>query len=140
VLSQQGHPLAYVSKALGPRNRSLSVYEKEYLAILMAVQQCRPYLQLGEFVIRTNHQSLTNLTEQRLHTDWQKKALTKLMGINNGAADALSRKPPDSSQVPFRLLRAKSFPHGITPCSIRNVLVIWSDNMSLKPFLLLQKS
>jgi hypothetical protein len=149
-LSQQGHPLAYVSKALGPRNRSLSVYEKEYLAILMAVQQCRPYLQLGEFVIRTNHQSLTNLIEQRLHTDWQKKALTKLMGlryrvhykqgINNGAADALSQKPPDSSQVPFRLLRAKSFPHGITPCSIRNVLVIWSDNMSLKPFLLLQKS
>jgi hypothetical protein len=64
---------------------------------------------LGEFLIRTDHQSLTNLTDQRLHTDWQKKALTKLMGlqyrvqykqgINNGAADALSRKPPDSSQV-----------------------------------------
>jgi hypothetical protein len=34
VLSQQGHPLAYVSKALGLRNRGLSVYEKEYLAIL----------------------------------------------------------------------------------------------------------
>jgi hypothetical protein len=38
VLSQQGHPIAYVSKALGPRNRGLSVYEKEYLAILLAVQ------------------------------------------------------------------------------------------------------
>jgi hypothetical protein len=109
VLSQQGHPIAYVSKALGPRNRGLSVYEKEYLAILLAVQQWRPYLQLGEFLICTDHQSLTNLTDQRLHTDWQKKALTKLMGlqyrvqykqgINNGAADALSRKPPDSSQV-----------------------------------------
>jgi transposase InsO family protein len=109
VLSQKGHPLAYVSRALGPRNRSLSVYEKEYLAILLAVQQWRPYLQMGEFVICTDHKSLTHLTDQRLHTDWQKKALTKLMGlqytvqykkgIHNGAADALSRKPPESSQL-----------------------------------------
>ena len=45
VLSPKGHPVAYVSRALGPRNRNLSVYEKEYLAILLAVQQWRPYLQ-----------------------------------------------------------------------------------------------
>jgi hypothetical protein len=38
VLSQAGHPIAYVSRALGPRNQGLSVYEKEYLAILLAVQ------------------------------------------------------------------------------------------------------
>jgi hypothetical protein len=63
VLSQKGHPLAYVSRALGPRNRALSVYEKEYLAILLAVQQWRPYLQLGEFIIRTDHKSLTHLTD-----------------------------------------------------------------------------
>lgn len=37
VLSQLGHPLAYVSRVLGPRNRTLSVYEKEYLTILLAV-------------------------------------------------------------------------------------------------------
>ena len=37
VLQQRGHPLAYISKALGPRNLGLSVYEKEYLAILMPV-------------------------------------------------------------------------------------------------------
>lgn len=51
VLSQKGHPVAYVSRALGPKNRGLSVYEKEYLAILLAVQQWRPYLQLKEFKI-----------------------------------------------------------------------------------------
>jgi hypothetical protein len=109
VLSQSGHPLAYVSRALGPRNRGLSVYEKEYLAILLAVQQWRPYLQIGEFLIRTDHKSLSHLTDQRLHTDWQQKVLTKLMGLQykilykkgilNAAADALSRKPPDSSQL-----------------------------------------
>lgn len=109
VLSQQGHPVAFVSRALGPRNQGLSVYEKEYLAILLAVQQWRSYLQLGEFVIRTDHQSLTHFTDQRLHTNWQQKALTKMMGLQykvvykkgilNGAAHALSRKPAHSSQV-----------------------------------------
>jgi hypothetical protein len=37
VLMQEGHPLAYISKALGPRTKDLSTYEKEYLAILIAV-------------------------------------------------------------------------------------------------------
>jgi hypothetical protein len=109
VLSQQGHPLAFVSRALGPKNRSLSVYEKEYLAILLAVQQWRPYLQITEFIIRTDHKSLVHLTDQRLHTEWQQRALTKLMGLQysvqykkgapNGATDALSRKPVDTSPV-----------------------------------------
>ena len=109
ILSQKGHPLAYVSRALGPKNKLLSVYEKEYLAILLAVQQWRSYLQLGQFIVKTDHKSLTHLTDQRLHTDWQRKALTKMMGLQfkvvykkgtlNGAADALSRKPPASSQV-----------------------------------------
>jgi hypothetical protein len=36
---QQGHPLASISKALGPRIRGLSVYEKEYLAILITVSR-----------------------------------------------------------------------------------------------------
>jgi len=37
VLLQDGHPLAFISKALGPQTRSLSTYEKEYLAIMVAV-------------------------------------------------------------------------------------------------------
>ncbi|GMJ08833.1 hypothetical protein HRI_004552500 [Hibiscus trionum] len=39
VLSQEGRPIAYLSKALGPRHAGLSIYEKEYLAILMAVSK-----------------------------------------------------------------------------------------------------
>jgi hypothetical protein len=109
ILSQQGHPLAFVSRALGPHNKTLSVYEKEYLAILLAVQQWRPYLQLGEFVIKIDHKSLVHLTDQRLHTDWQQKALTKMVGLQykvvykkgtlNGAADALSHKPVTASEL-----------------------------------------
>jgi hypothetical protein len=44
VLMQEGHPLAFLSKALGPKSQGLSTYEKEYMVILLAVQQWRPYL------------------------------------------------------------------------------------------------
>ena len=37
VLMQKDHPIEFVSKALGPHNCGLSTYEKEYLAILLAV-------------------------------------------------------------------------------------------------------
>jgi hypothetical protein len=37
VLMQLGHPIAFISKALGPRSKGLSTYEKEYLTILIAV-------------------------------------------------------------------------------------------------------
>lgn len=78
------------------------MYEKEYLAILMVVDQWRHYLLQAEFVIHTDHQSLTHLNEQRLHTAWQQKVFARLQGLqyhiqyrkgcDNGAADALSRR------------------------------------------------
>ncbi|CAO2191183.1 unnamed protein product [Urochloa humidicola] len=102
VLIQKGHPLAYLSKALGPRSKGLSTYEKEYMAILAAIDQWRHYLQYGEFYIFTDQKSLVQLSEQRLHTQWQQKVFTKLLGlqykivykkgVDNTAADALSRR------------------------------------------------
>ena len=44
VLMQDGHPISYLSKALSPRNQALSTYEKECMAILLAVDKWRPYL------------------------------------------------------------------------------------------------
>lgn len=70
VLSQQGHPIAYISKALSLKNRGLSTYEKEYLAILLAVDHWRSYLQQAKFIILTDHHSLMHLNEQRIHTPW----------------------------------------------------------------------
>lgn len=70
VLMQGDHPLAFLSKALGPRSQGLSTYEKEYMAILLALDQWRAYLQYGEFHILTDQKSLSQLTEQRLHTPW----------------------------------------------------------------------
>jgi hypothetical protein len=103
VLQQKVHPIAFVSKALGPKTQGLSTYEKESLAILLAIDQWKAYLQPAEFIIHTGHKSLTHLIDQRLHTYWQQKVLTKLMsyqykitykkGTSNSAADALSRAP-----------------------------------------------
>uniref|UniRef100_A0ACD5TW14 Uncharacterized protein n=1 Tax=Avena sativa TaxID=4498 RepID=A0ACD5TW14_AVESA len=61
VLSQEGHPISYLSRALGPRNLGLSAYEKEFLDILLAVDHWRPYLQVQEFLIQSDHQSLASL-------------------------------------------------------------------------------
>ena len=71
VLLQDNHPLAFVSKALGPRTRGLSTYEKEYLAVLIAIEQWHAYLQHGEFIIFIDQRSLVHITDQRLHTPWQ---------------------------------------------------------------------
>jgi hypothetical protein len=63
VLMQQGHPIAFISKALGPRSKGLSTYEKEYLAILITMDQWRSYLQLAEFLIVTDRQSLVHMSD-----------------------------------------------------------------------------
>jgi hypothetical protein len=81
VLMQDGHPIAYLSKALGPKSQGLSTYDKEYLAILTVVDHWRHYLQLKEFQIFTDHRSLSHLDEHRLHTPWQKKMFTRLLGL-----------------------------------------------------------
>lgn len=34
VLSQKGHPIAYLSKALSPQNQQLSIYEKDRKSVV----------------------------------------------------------------------------------------------------------
>ena len=101
VLMQKGQPIASLSKALGETHKHLSIYEKELLALIMAIDKWRPYLQRNEFVIKTDQKSLSFLMEQNLHSDLQRKAMIGLMGLqfkvvykkgkDNVAADALSR-------------------------------------------------
>jgi len=81
VLLQNAQPIAFLSKALGQTHKAMSIYEKEFLALIMAVERWRSYLQLQEFVIITDHKSLAYLTEQNLHSDMQYKAMTCLMGL-----------------------------------------------------------
>lgn len=63
VLMQEGHPVSHLSKALGPRTRGLSTDEKESLAIILAVDHWRSYLQHAEFIIKTDQRSLVHLDD-----------------------------------------------------------------------------
>jgi len=103
VLMQDAHPIAYLSKALSPKHQQLSTYEKEFLAVVMAVEKWRPYLLGRHFIIKTDHLSLKYLMEQNITTPFQSKWLSKLLGYDyeisykkgkeNMVADSLSRLP-----------------------------------------------
>jgi len=45
VLMQEGKPVAFLSKALGDKHRNLSIYEKEFRALIMSVEKWKHYLQ-----------------------------------------------------------------------------------------------
>jgi hypothetical protein len=100
VLMQDHHPLAFLSKPLSTANQQLSIYEKEFLALIMAVEHWRPYLQRGEFIVKTDHHSLSFPDEQHLQSPLQRKAMARLMGLQfkivywqgaeNHATDAMS--------------------------------------------------
>ncbi|XP_062100900.1 uncharacterized protein LOC133806828 [Humulus lupulus] len=101
VLMQEGRPLAYFSQVLKAKARLKSIYEKELMAIVLAVLKWRPYLLGRRFIVRTNQKSFKFLLEQRLVTPEHQKWLVKLLGYDfeihyrpgetNRAADALSR-------------------------------------------------
>lgn len=102
VLMQENHPLAFFSKLLGLRAQSKSIYEKELMAICLAILKWKYYLMGRHFLVRTDQQSLRYILQQReIGGDYQ-KWVSKLMGYSfdiqfkpgrvNQVADALSRK------------------------------------------------
>ncbi|KAM1172602.1 hypothetical protein ACFX2G_023167 [Malus domestica] len=101
VLQQGGRPIAFSSQSLGPRNQTLSTYERELIAVVYAVRKWQNYLQGRHFIIKTNHSSLKYFLHQRANTAFQQKWVSKLLGYDyeiqlkngsqNAAVDALSR-------------------------------------------------
>nr|GEV76162.1 reverse transcriptase domain-containing protein [Tanacetum cinerariifolium] len=101
VLIQGGHPIAYLSKTLSTKHQLMSIYEKEFLAIILALERWIGYLLDRHFKIKTNHSSLKYLLDQRITTPTQMKWLLKLIGfdyeiqfkkgVENVSTDALSR-------------------------------------------------
>ncbi|GKB74012.1 transposon ty3-G gag-pol polyprotein, partial [Tanacetum coccineum] len=101
VLCQNGHPTAYWSKTLSTKHQALSTYEKDFLAVVAALDKWKGYLLDRHFKIRTDHFSLKYLLNQKLTTPFQFKWLPKFLGYDyeivykkgseNVVADALSR-------------------------------------------------
>jgi hypothetical protein len=86
-----------------------SAYEKELMAIALAIQHWRPYLFGRKFRVYTDHKSLKQLLQQRISTGKQQNWLAKLLGYSfeiiykpgreNQGADALSRRDEDTLQL-----------------------------------------
>ncbi|KAL0541241.1 hypothetical protein IC582_021283 [Cucumis melo] len=106
VLIQAKRPIVFYSHTLAMRDRGRPVYERELMAVVLAVQKWRPYLLGAKFIVRTNQRSLKFLLEQRVIQPQYQKWIAKLLGysfevvykpgIENKAADALSWIPPST--------------------------------------------
>ncbi|XP_047979196.1 uncharacterized protein LOC125221113 [Salvia hispanica] len=102
VLMQERQPVAYFSKTLSPRWLAKSAYEKELMALVLAIHHWRPYLLGRRFVVHTDQRSLRQLLAHPLATPAQQNWAAKLLGYDfsivykegrlNKAADALSRR------------------------------------------------
>lgn len=113
VLMQEQQPIAYFSKGLSPKLLSKSAYEKELMALVLAIQHWRPYLLGRRFVIRTDQRSLHHLLSQPLQTHAQQNWAAKLLGYDfdvvykeenlNRAADALSCRDEDGEMAAISL-------------------------------------
>ena len=100
VLTQQGKPVAFMSRALGVTKKPWSTYTKEMLAIVEAIRVWRLYLMGRKFFIQTDQRSLKYFLEQRLAKPEEQKWVAKLLGYDyeityrsgceNLATDALS--------------------------------------------------
>ena len=78
VLMQADQPIAFISKSLSSKWQQLSVYEKQLLAMVFAVQKWGQYLMNSHFIIKTNQKSLKWLLQQKISTPFQQFWLAKL--------------------------------------------------------------
>ncbi|MCI16915.1 Ty3/gypsy retrotransposon protein, partial [Trifolium medium] len=79
VLMQDQHLIAYISKSLGPKQQAMSVYERELLAIIYAVQKWGSYLSHALFIIKTDQKSIKYMLDQKLNTPFQQVWVAKLL-------------------------------------------------------------
>ena len=110
ILMQDQRPIAFHSQTLKEKYLHLSTYEIKLMALASVVKKWRSYLLGRPFVVKTDHQSLKFLLEQRIATPSQQKWLAKLLGYafvveykrgcDNRVVDALSRQFRVDSDMP----------------------------------------
>ena len=74
VLSQEKRPLAYFSEKLNEAKRKYSTYDKEFYALVRALEYWRHYLVGAEFILHSDHEALKFIQGQHKlnphHAKW----------------------------------------------------------------------
>lgn len=105
VLSQDSHPICFVSRTLNKHEKSYSVTDKEFLAIVYSVTYFRPYLYGRKFKIVTDHAPIKYLNSKYKGKEFSQRNqrwilklqeynfdIEYLKGKENTVADFLSRQ------------------------------------------------
>ena len=105
----QRKPIGFFSRTLAPAERNYSVSEKDFLAVIWAVQTLRPYFYGEHFIVHTDHASLRwliNVTDPsgrlirwRLRLSEFDFKIKYKIGKANSQADALSRLLTEGENV-----------------------------------------
>jgi len=120
VLTQAKRLIAYFSEKLNDTRRRYSTYDKEFYAIVRALDYWSHYLRPKQFVLHSDHQALKYINGQHKlnprHAKWveflQSFSFVSnyKQGVNNVVADALSRRyailaVPDARVLGFSLMK-----------------------------------
>src|SRR6266851_3843050 len=108
-------PIAYYSGTFSPAEENYDIYEKEFLAVLKALEHWRAHLIWTKtpFIIETDHKNLTHWKEPKKLTGrtarWHEKLqdynfkIVHIAGTANGPADALSRMDEEGEREETKL-------------------------------------
>jgi hypothetical protein len=102
ILSQDNRPIAYFSEKLNETKRKDSTYDKDFYAIIQALNKWIHYLVPGEFVLYSDNQDLQFITKQEIlnqrHAKWVafmqnfNFVIKHIVGNANKVVDALRRR------------------------------------------------
>ena len=114
ILVQEKHPIAYFSEKLGGARLNYSTYDKEFYAIVRALEHWSHYLRPKPFVLHSDHEALKHINGQHKLNSRHGKWVEFLQSFNfsskykdgksNVVADALSRHYSMLSVLSSRVL------------------------------------
>jgi hypothetical protein len=110
-LMKGGHPIVFERNNISQPERLYSIYDKEMLVIMHALNKFKQYLVGNKFVVNIDHNKLKYFLEQKDLSEHHQKWVMKVQEFNfdieyakgnkNIVADALSRRPATCSLMEF---------------------------------------
>ncbi|GJZ56007.1 RNA-directed DNA polymerase [Tanacetum coccineum] len=122
VLSQSGLPIAYFSEKLNDAKRRYTTYDKEFYAIIRALDHWQHYLISKEFILHSDHEALKYIQCQHKlqprHAKWV-EFLIKWEELLPRVEFAYNRAPNKTTGLsPFKVV------YGLNPSTLLDLAVL----------------